>query len=71
LHDKDIIDGIKMTSKCPNCGKNFDTVKGMRIHKANCIITIADKIEKNCRVMQKRMEKNSEDMQKRRSFEFL
>ena len=26
-----------MTSKCPNCGKNFDTVKGMRIHNADCI----------------------------------
>jgi hypothetical protein len=26
-----------MTSKCPNCGKNFDTAKGMRIHKADCL----------------------------------
>jgi len=25
-----------MVSKCPFCGKNFKTVKGMRIHKANC-----------------------------------
>ena len=25
-----------MAAKCPYCGKYFKTVKGMRIHKANC-----------------------------------
>lgn len=25
-----------MTSKCPNCGENFKTVKGMRVHLADC-----------------------------------
>jgi len=32
------VDGDTLTSKCPNpnCGKYFDTVKGMRIHKSTC-----------------------------------
>lgn len=25
-----------MVSQCPNCGKSFETAKGMRVHRADC-----------------------------------
>ncbi len=50
-----------MTSKCPNCGKNFDTAKGMRIHKADCI----KKDPLGLKGMHKRIEKNNEQIRKR------
>ena len=26
-----------MVCKCPNCGTNFDTLRSMQIHKADCL----------------------------------
>ena len=36
-----------MTSKCPNCKRNFGTVKGMRIHKSTCDKKQKSKFEKD------------------------
>lgn len=49
-----------MTSKCPNCGKYFDTVKGMRIHKADC----QKKDPLGIRGIQKQHEKNKKNIRK-------
>lgn len=53
-----------MTSKCPNCGKNFDTAKGMRVHLADC----KKKDPLGFRGMQKQFEKNDRQLRKKLGF---
>jgi len=53
-----------MASKCPNCGKYFDTAKGMRIHKADCL----KKDPLGTQGIQKRIEKNNKRIRKMLEF---
>lgn len=53
-----------MASKCQNCGKYFDTAKGMRIHKADC--TKKDPL--GTQGIQKRLEKQNKEIRKKFGF---